>query len=75
MKLCFVRIFVVFVTLFFIWSYANQPITSTFPSRPAAQTLANNIPKTINVDLEHLPIGDGRVSVQPKMDYVWSCRT
>ena len=75
MKLRFIKIFVVFVTLFFVWSYASQAFTSKFRSQPPTEILANNVAKTTNVDLKHLPIGDGRVSVQPKTGYVWSCRT
>ncbi len=33
------------------------------------------MPTAINVDLKHLPIGDGRISVQPEVGSVWSCRT
>jgi len=74
MKLRFVRIFVVFVTLFFIWSYASRAITAKFRSQTPTAILAN-VAKTTNVDIKHLPIGDGRVAVQPKTGYVWSCRT
>ncbi|HEX2620911.1 MAG TPA: hypothetical protein VHL11_12205, partial [Phototrophicaceae bacterium] len=27
------------------------------------------------VDLEHLPLGDGKISTEPQAGYIWSCQT
>ncbi len=30
---------------------------------------------SFSIDLRHIPIGDGRISTQPEVGFVWSCRT
>lgn len=75
MKFRSVRIFFIVVTLLFVWSCANQPLASMLQAPSPAATVAKNLPTVTGVDLRHLPIGDGRISVQPKVGSVWSCRT
>ncbi len=63
-KICFVL-----TTLFFVL------VTQTSLLRfPAAATLTK-MPSSVDVDLKHIPIGDGRISSQPEVGSIWSCRT
>lgn len=73
MSLRLVRIFCVLVMLF-VLSCDSQPIASMFHSQ-SHETVAKNMPTASNIDLKHLPIGDGQISARPEVGAVWSCRT
>lgn len=52
------------------------------PSVPVANSAGSNtieLPTVIRpheaVDITHLPLGDGHISTQPQVGYVWSCQT
>lgn len=51
---------------------APAPTTSQFLSANAQAPASN--PNTSQIDLTHLPIGDGKLSSAPQRGYVWACR-
>jgi hypothetical protein len=58
------------------WTYLERPSISVVRSQFLGATQAQNGSGMTNaVDLKRLPIGDGRISTQPKMGSVWPCRT
>jgi YHYH protein len=73
MKLRFVGIALMVAALLWVWSFVNQPILQPQTSAVGAALLSNLA--TFNVDLKHLPIGDGKVSTHPEVGSVWPCRT
>jgi hypothetical protein len=40
----------------------------------AGQALAHDVPGAGGIDLTHLPLGDNRLSQEPKAGWIWACR-
>ncbi len=59
----------------------GAPLTAPAPTQAgqsverAAPSTASAVPPHALIDVKRLPLGDGRVSTQPKIGYVWSCNT
>lgn len=56
-----------------LWLTAGQQILG-LPSASAYNPIPYK-PSVANVDLQRIPIGDGRISTKPEQGYLWSCRT
>jgi YHYH protein len=55
------------IGLTIVWFFCKPPV--------AAVATSSYIAKAVGVNLQRLPIGDGRVSTSPTLGSVWSCRT
>lgn len=74
MKIRFLKTALFLASLLLALVFVRSPIIPKIQ----AQTLAV-IPKSTlklaKIDLKNIPIGDGRISTEPQVGYVWSCRS
>lgn len=73
MKLRFVGIALMVAALLWVWSFNSHLRLQPQPS--VAEAVLHRNLAALNVDLKHLPIGDGKVSTHPEVGSVWPCRT
>jgi hypothetical protein len=73
MKLRFIGIALMVAALLWVWSFNSYLIPQSQPS--VAEAVLHRNLAALNVDLKHLPIGDGKVSTHPEVGSVWPCRT
>jgi YHYH protein len=76
MTLRFLKTTLLIVSLLSVWSFAGQPLSSivrlqSHPLESAPQSASTSM----IFDLQHIPIGDGKISTRPTVGSVWSCRT
>jgi hypothetical protein len=66
---------VISLGLFLVVLLATAGSHSWFQTSAVAYNPIAYKPSVANVDLHHIPIGDGRISTKPEQGFVWSCRT
>ncbi len=76
-KIRFFGLTAIVATLLILLSFSIPKLSSSLRSQPIETpiVIANQSTPIVEVDLKHLPIGDGRLSTEPKVGSVWSCRT
>jgi YHYH protein len=81
MKLRFFGLIAIVAALLIMLSFAIPKLSSSLRSQPmetpiAVSQLRDPIGEAdLKQILNHIPIGDGRISTRPKVGSVWSCRT
>jgi YHYH protein len=73
MKIRFFGITFIVAVLLWVVSFIHQPTLQ--PQASVAEATSHRAITALNVDLTRLPMGDGKISTQPEVGFVWPCRT
>jgi YHYH protein len=73
MKLRFLGMAFIVAVVLWVVSFIHQPTLQRQTS--VAEATSYSTLTALNADLKHLPMGDGNISTQPEVGFVWPCRT